>query len=185
MYISFIHPLFDYFKTLKRQEFVYEWIIPIVIGIIFYLCLLGSIHSDIIKEFNGYIINFIAILIGFSITCVVILVGSESQNIKDLKEKDSERKLNNKPVRLYQLILICYIYSIIIEIFTLVYVLMVILLVDPFINNQPSMTYKYFTIGTFILLLHIILLTIRNITNFYFSFWTVKKMKILEEYPAN
>ncbi|HMN16343.1 MAG TPA: hypothetical protein PKD03_01895 [Ignavibacteriaceae bacterium] len=178
MYKEFLQPIFDYFTIIRRDEFLFEWITPIVLSFILILWGFKSISIEIVKEFNGYIINFLAILIGFSITCITILVGSESDSIKTLKEKHCQRSIEKREITLYQLILISFSYAIIIEIVTLAYVLIFILVCDPTIsvdgNITSNNTYRYLTIGTVFLLFHIILLNLRNITNFYFVFWRNK-----------
>jgi hypothetical protein len=176
MYNEFIYPIFDYFRTIKRRELLYEIVSPIIITTILFLLFGQRLTIYIISNFNGYVVNLLAILIGFSITCITILVGSDNCVIKEMKEKQIDRRIGKEHISLFRLILVTFSYSIIIEIITLTFVLILILFFSsPSSANLkqtiPSTENFIFAMVTFFLMVHIILLNLRNISNFYLVFW--------------
>ena len=168
LYLEFFIPIGDYFSTIKKNEIIFEWLIPLLLSIGFYFGLSSEMSFEKIVEFNGYVINSLAILIGFSITCLTILSTSNNHNITELKNGMSERKIGNKNICLFQLIYITFSFSLFMELFTLTYDLMYYLL-------YSAVTEKIFAKATFtvsiFLVFNIIFLTIRNITNFYLIFY--------------
>lgn len=171
LYFEFLTPINDYIETITIKEAFYDWLAPILLSISFFVYVRYSGIVIDVKELLSPTINFLAILIGFSVACISVLSTNDNNNLKQLKGKLTERKTGTKHISLYQLILITYIYSVLIEFMTL------------FIN----LGYLFFNlIGFFssyqdlvasvnvLLLLHIILLNVRNVTNFYFVFWKDK-----------
>ena len=107
-YLDFVWPIKDYICTLNAGEFIFDWIIPLVISAsIFFLCGI-DLCSTQISTYNGYVINALAILIGFSITSITILATSDNEKTKELKEYQTNRSLGNKSISLYQLIFITF-----------------------------------------------------------------------------
>ena len=167
-YLEFMFPIRDYFATLEIYEFIFDIIIPIIASTAFYLFLSKEINSEKIITFIGYIINLLAILIGFSITSVTIISSESSNKFDALRQINANRLLSGRKISLHQLILINYIFVIIVEFTTLVYnVIYYLLWMSSCLvcDNRILLTISIY------LLLHIILLNIRNITNFYFIFW--------------
>lgn len=168
LYLEFMQPIKDYFITLKKNEFVFEWIIPLILALTFYFFFTSNLDKYL--ESTPIMINVLAILVGFSIATITILSTTESKNIKGLKKVLSERKLGGKHLNLYQLLLITFSYILIIEISLLVFNLLL---------NFFSITNNYlifFCINIFFII-HILFLNLRNITNIYFVFFrqTVKR----------
>lgn len=91
LYFEYIHPIKDYVKTLQFNEFVFDWVMPLIITGLLYKFTLNNIAPETITVINGYSINLLAILVGFSITSLTILTANSSKNIEELKEHYSER----------------------------------------------------------------------------------------------
>lgn len=169
MYTEFQITFTDYFKTIKGKEFVYEWVIPFIISLLLFFNLFNNAPTDLeITGILSYISNMIAILTGFSITCVTILLSSSNQTIDELKVKMTDRKIGDSVVTIYQLILLTFIFLVVIQVFVLLLNL-IFYLFDSYkvIENYIKII---LTLDAF-LVCHIILLHIRNITNFYLVFW--------------
>ena len=152
IYLEFLQLVKDYFATLRKNEFLFEWGIPMVVSVIFYF-------SKTNLQGFSIIINVLAILIGFSITTIAIL--SSSKNMNKLKEILSERKIGGQRITLYQLMMITFSFMLFIEIFLLFY----------------NLILKFFTISIHFRILYslniffitqILLLNLRNMTNIYF-----------------
>lgn len=167
LYLEFLIPIKDYFIVLKSHECIFDWGIPLIFSTLsYFLCIKGlSLKNKI--DFNGYVINFLAILIGFSITCITILFTSDSENVKQLRNSDTERKIGNKKINLFQLIFITFSFVLIMEFLTLVSILIYDLI---YISEERHRFSSLFFVANILLLSNIIALNIRNISNFYFIF---------------
>jgi hypothetical protein len=170
-YLEFLYPITDYFRTLKWKEAYFELAFPLLIAILAYCLSITTFNFDKLGSFIGYIINFLAILIGFSITAVTILSSESGRRFEMLQRTETKRNIGKKPISTYQLILITFIYVILVEFFTLAYNLAYYL----FLMNTLFQSYYRLIIGINIFLMfHVIMLNIRNITNFYFIFWKIE-----------
>lgn len=167
-YLEFLHPIRDYFATLKINEIIFDIALPLIASSIFYIFLSVEINSEKIVTFVGYIINLLAILIGFSITSVTIISSESGNKFDALRQIDTDRLIGGRKISLHQLILINYIFVIIIEFIALIYNIFYYLL---WISNCLVCHKRILLTLSIFLLLHIVLLNIRNITNFYFIFW--------------
>lgn len=166
IYLEFLQLVKDYFVTLKKKELFFEWFIPLIIGLIFYF--FSNINNNELHNFIPTIVNVLAILVGFSIATITILSTTSSQNVNNLKKIISDRKIGNKQINLYQLIMITFSFILFIEIILLIFNLLICLF-------SISLYYKIlFGINIFFML-HILLLNIRNITNIYFIFYREKE----------
>ncbi|MFN5516056.1 MAG: hypothetical protein ACK5CA_15285 [Cyanobacteriota bacterium] len=174
IYLEFLTPIKDYITTLKKREFVFEWFVPFIMALLIYVFFLekGS-YKESIKQLNGYIITFLGILIGFSMTSVTLLVTSNSKNIERLQGTQTERRVETQLINLYQLVLINFVFVLMMEIFTLL-INLIFSLVDT-VSNKPKEIWMYFYTVNVFLLLNIVLLSIRNTTNIYFVFLANKK----------
>lgn len=170
-YLEFLIPLKDYFCSLSFKEFLFEWVIPLIVSIILFYTILPKINLTIILNFNGYLINALAILIGFSITTITILSTSSNKNIDHLKEKKSARIIDGRKISLYQLVFINFSFVLFIEFFAIIYNLLFYLIFSA--SCLTDYSHILFSINIFIVS-HIVLLNIRNIANFYLIHWNDK-----------
>jgi hypothetical protein len=175
IYLEFLIPIHDYLVTIKRREVVFDWVIPLLLGILIYFFVLkGSKYTDSIKQLNGYIISLLGILIGFSITSITLLVTSSNKNVEELQLKPSDnRKIGTQVINLYQLILINFTFVLMVEVFTLA-INLIYALVDASGTKMADYWTIFYTLNTF-LFSSIILMSVRNTTNIYFVF--MKKNK--------
>ena len=111
----------------------------------------------------------LAILIGFSITCITILITSNTGSITEIKEKKTDnRVIGGQIISIYQWFLILFIYVLLIQIFLLLLVFFTAFVLRVFCNEY------FITLLLFMevfLTLHVLLLLVRNISNFYFVFF--------------
>jgi len=169
LYQEFTIPLKDYFSTLKINEAIFEWLIPIIIATVFYLSITNASNLSNTSAFAMSVVSLLAVLIGFSIASTTILLGCDNKIITELKQNLTNRKIDGKKISPYHLIYITFISVIIIEIFTLFFNLGIYF---SFEILGALLNYKRILISIdVILLLNIFLLNIRNITNLYFLFW--------------
>ena len=165
MYLEFFILISDYLKTITKRIFLFEWILPLILSIsIFFLLYYGK-TLGVADAFKNNSINLLGILVGFSITIITILTTGQSRNLEEIKKTKTKTIINNKPISLYRLLLINFTYSVVIEVF-----LIIIFLTYPLINQniEISRLFKLVVFSTLVfMIIHILLLTIRNLTDFY------------------
>ena len=165
MYLEFLLLIADYFRTVTKRIFIFEWILPFITGIgIFLLLFFGSSTSATIV-FKDNAINLLGILVGFSITIITILTTGQGKNLDEIKSEVTDIKINNEKITLFRLLLINFTYSVIIEVSLIIVCLIYPLLIEN-IGMNLILKYAGFSILVF-LILHIMLLTMRNLTDFY------------------
>lgn len=173
VYIEFLYPIVHYFKTIRKNEAVFDLVIPIFAGIA--AIIVGILYNCVITPDNANdlfktIITLLSILVGFTISSITILTAtSEKLNI------DTERKIGKNSINLYQLTNVIFIFTLFSEIITLVINLIAVLLISYEITFVIDHINKIVILDV-ILISHILLLNIRNITNFYFILHKIKSI---------
>lgn len=165
MYLEFFILIFDYYKTLNKRVFLYEWILSILIGVaVFYILSYGN-STNSTKVFKDSAINLLGILAGFSITIITILTTGQSKNLEEIKKKETNFVINGKKISLFRLLLINFTYSVILESFLIIFCLTYPIILENF-KIEKTIKYLFFSmlVGTIV---HLLLLTIRNLTDFY------------------
>ncbi len=169
LYGEWLIPIVDYYRTVKRNEVNYEIVIPLIVAFLATLFYHNnaSLHPALMK-LRDIMPNALAILIGFSITCITILLTSNNANIEKIKQSKTDREIDRKKITIYQWVFIMFVYVLIVQIFLLLFVFFVAFALRLY-NEKAFMAALLFC--EVYLTLHILLLLIRNITNFYFIFF--------------
>lgn len=167
-------PFFDYFKIEEKKEKKIKLIIYILLSIVictgmqFYYKIFDQEEiKNFVLEYINSEIEIIALLLSFSIAYLTILITSDSKNIRELKEYNTNKIIDKKNISLYQILLIQLTYTIYNEI-----VLLILLLIHKFIFpiTKEFWNIIFFTINM-ILLINIIYVIFKNVKNIYLSFW--------------
>jgi len=166
MYLEFLLLITDYFRTLSFRIVLYEIIVPMLVSLaIFFLLFFGE-NLIGFSDFNQSVLTLLGVLSGFSITIITILNTSNSNNIEEIKKRMTVYQIGNKKISLFVLLIINFTYSVVVEL-----LLIIVCLFYPFLIANVDMNFN-FKLGCFSLLcgvvVHILLLTIRNLTDFYF-----------------
>lgn len=168
MNIEFILLILDYFRTIKRRDFLLEWLLPILIGSFCFYLNYGTKETkdiaDALKNISSNGVSLLGVLIGFSIAVLTLLITASSQNLTEIKSMDTGIVKAGFSVTLYELLLINYSYSVVAEVLVLI---MNLLIPSLAVKISPFKQKALIGIDIF-LLCHVLLLTLRNITNFYF-----------------
>lgn len=168
-YLEWFIPVIDYYQTLRKEERNYEIVLPFIIAII----VTGVYHSlgytlPALLKLRDILPASLAILIGFSITCITILLSSNNGNVEDIKSKKTDRIISGKEISIYQWILMMFVYVLLVQVFLLLMVFFTAFVLRVYSNC-------YFITGLLLievyLTLHILFILTRNITNFYFVFF--------------
>lgn len=167
IYIEFLYPIMHYLKTLKNNEAAFDLGVPIIVGIVGYIIRYYYEYSILSTDAAGFfstIITLLAILIGFTISSITI-IATTHQKISI----PTERSVGNTNLTLYQLMNTTFIYTLFAEFFTLVFNIAAVLSIAY--NVSWAIDYvNLLILIDIVLITHIILLNIRNVTNFYFVF---------------
>ncbi|WP_044481499.1 hypothetical protein [Paenibacillus antibioticophila] len=173
-YGEWLIPVVDYYTTVKKNERNYEIIFPFLIAIVVIVVyyFFGDSLRALVK-LRDILPNALAILIGFTISCITILVSSDNDTIRYLKETSSEgRIVRKKLISMYQWMLITFVYILIVQVFLLAFIFFVAFVLQMSKNNAFIATSLFVEVY---FILNILLLLIRSITNFYFVFFVRDK----------
>lgn len=165
VYGQWLIPIVHYFKTLKCNEFIYEFIVPLVCAI-FATILYSNVDltTHALLKLKEVLPNALAILIGFTIMCITLIATTESANVQEIREKKSERILGSKRISIFRWLLVIFSYSLIAEVGLLIYVFFVAFIMGLIYSD---IFYSFLLIIEIVYLLHILLLIIRSITTLY------------------
>lgn len=182
-YLIVIQPLIDYWRT--RRNVIAILAFPLLFAelALWYALLFDTKTSTyLLEEFESFIniqINVVAILISFSVAIIAILISSDSECIRKLRELktiDIERYRcigDNKKLSLFQIILSNIAYNIIIEVFYLV-----ILIVQVFLKLIIGISWlKYLVALDIFFIIHILIILLISVSQMYLTFWTAPSEK--------
>jgi hypothetical protein len=168
LYTDFGFTLLDYISTIKKREIIYEWGLPLLLSIVVYFKIGDipgiKINCDFMKSIISLLINLFAILVGFTMAAIAIFTTADVSKIPILQEL-SERKIRGNRIRNYRFVFLNLIYSAISCLFMLLVTLFftIFLYYDKF----SLLILSFLTFGT----MHVLFLSIRNITTLYFIFF--------------
>lgn len=164
MYLEFLLLIGDYFRTLRWRVWIFEWLAPLLVGVAVYFLIDVCRANELAKTFDDTAVTLLGVLIGFSITVITILHTSNNKNIEEIKAFKTEYKIGKQQLFLFHLILINLTYSVVLEVLCLICNLCLALFWDK-ISEGAS---RILLCVNLFFVLHILLLNIRNITDFYF-----------------
>ena len=162
MYLEFLLLIADYFRTVSKRIFYFEWLFPFLIGIGIFLLLFFGKSTSATAIFKDNAINLLGILVGFSITIITILTTGQGQNLDDIKNRKTKIKINKKKITLFRLLLINFTYSVIIEV-----VLIIVCLIYPLLVGNVEFNKNFKFIG-FSVLVFLLMSCSRSIFDHFF-----------------
>lgn len=166
----------DYFRFSSKSEIIFDLIFPFVISCIFMFLFIDKNYTvvDIVCSFtevNGNVITAISILAGFNFASLGLLASSNSETITKLKNTISEELSSEKrKVSHFDMVLIFFSWAIIIQISTIAFILILILIsqLTTALNIVNILIVKSIGIVWCTLVLYSLLITIRNVKNMYY-----------------
>lgn len=171
MYLQFLVVISDYFRSISKEVFRYEWLLPIMIALVIVLFSKDE-NQILLLKLCSDAVTLLGVLIAFSIATVTILVTSTSANVVEIKSVSTKYTIGTKVLSLFDLLHVNFTYAIIIEIVTVV--ISIVIAYTKMIDSH-IIVYKLSFLFLLSLLFHILLLNIRNITDFYFVLSKEKK----------
>lgn len=164
MYIEFLLLIVDYFKTIKKRIFVYEWLLPFIISFVV-LKFFSKSDLELFKNFRDSALNILGVLLGFSIAVITIITTGSGKNIDEIKSTETDIKIGGLKISLYRLTLINFTYSVILEIFLIIGSLTVPI-ISKALGFNEALKINFYSVLIF-LVIHVLLLTLRNLSDFY------------------
>lgn len=162
-YTDFTIPILDYFSVLSRSEFIFEWILPVIVSVLSLFLSDCIATDDFLKTFISSLTNVFAILVGFTITAIAIFTTADIEKHKFLG-KLSNKEIHGVKILYFRFIYINLIFSSLSGIL-MIGLCLVSLFILPFVENKVVLAVLVF--GALMNLL----LAIRNATNLYFVFF--------------
>ncbi|AHM59213.1 hypothetical protein D770_04730 [Flammeovirgaceae bacterium 311] len=165
MYLEFFYVIADYFKTLDKRKAIFEWLIPLLISIIILVFIKDDSQQKLLESLCSNAVSLLGVLIGFSIASVTLLATSTSDNMVRIRSIQTKYKIGKKPLTLFSLLHVNFTYAIVIEVAAVVFALIVSYVAGGGVQDGSSKL----LFGTIMfLILHVLFLNMRNITDFYF-----------------
>lgn len=169
IYSEWLLPIIDYYRTLKKNEAMFEIILPLVVAVI--CTTLYKHFGDVslaLATLAELLLTAVSILIGFTGLLITLLVTSSGENIDRLKAITAEKKLHRGKMTLYQGLHIQFSHSLFSEI-----ILVLIVFFYLFLNglNWLGELETIFLGIEVYMTLNIFFSIIRGIANIYFSFY--------------
>ncbi|ADE37479.1 hypothetical protein [Methanohalophilus mahii] len=165
IYLEFTYPIEHYFTVATREEKIWDIVLPLIFGAIGYFLIIYfdfTIPTKNIDQLFPSVIILLSILIGFTISTVTILANS-----RDELKVETDRIIEEVKINLYQLMNIWFIITLFSEIIALVFNMVILLLASygvPLVTNNINLIIAI----NIYLISQVLLLNVRNITNFYF-----------------
>lgn len=168
IYTDFTFTILDYISTIKKREIVYEWLLPFLISLFVYFKagdIPGiKIDCEFIKSLISVLINLFAILVGFTMAAIAIFTTADVSKVPILQQL-SEREIRGNKIKNYRFVFLNLIYSAISNLFMLMITLFFTIFL--YFDKYSLLTLAFLTFGT----LHVLFLSVRNITSLYFIFF--------------
>ena len=171
IYMEWLFPVKDYYFSLRKNEIVFELLIPACIASI--CTLLYHLHDKVLIALVGLselLPTAISILIGFTVMLITLLLTSSGKNVEFLKENELDKMLYGKKINLFQGLHIQFSHSLFSEIVLLLTILAFLFwngLVIPYVVAIVFLWIEVY------LTLNILFSILRGITSLYFSFYKV------------
>lgn len=162
MYLEFLFVIVDYFSTLNRRIAIYEWGIPIFIGITSGV-LSMKYNNEVLYNIIQNSVPIIATLLGFTLAALTLFLTGNSK-IEEAKKFITKKKISGEPISLYRLVVVNYSYLILVE--TVLCISFYIASLFPYLSNNYAcmIANVIFIIAMF----NVLFSTIRGITDLYF-----------------
>ncbi|EEV00630.1 hypothetical protein [Roseburia intestinalis] len=173
--LELLDPIKKFYKMNSSKEIGFMWGIPVIVMII---SLLVSVLPNL--KFNtstdafandilGSYITIMTLFVSFTMGYLSILITSNSENINELKTKESKYFVdkNGDPYKLFQILMSNITYAVIVEILFLISSVMEKYLLTC-INSLIIKWICALDAGIFT---HIVIVLLTIIKNIYYSFW--------------
>lgn len=170
LFMEWLFPVFDYFSSLRKSERNFEILLPLLVAIVsstvYARIAIIRIALDALAELLP---TAVSILIGFTVMLITLLLTTDSEQIKKLKSKITEKSVRGRKLTLYQKLHIQLTESLFSEVFLLM-IVFAYLFYSGITLEKP--TEVLFLVVEVYLTAHILLGIIRSATHLYCVFYS-------------
>ncbi len=168
--MEWLFPVFDYYSSLRKSERRFEILLPLLVGIVssaIYVKI-GKV-SIALAALAELLPTAVSILIGFTVMLITLLLTTDSEQIRKLKDEITDNRVRGKRINLYQKLHIQLTESLFAEVFLLLAVFAYL-----FFSGISStlLMEVVFLVAEVYLTTHILLGIIRSITHLYCVFYS-------------
>lgn len=169
VYLEWLFLIRNYYSMLKNNEITFEVLIPITMST---FCVStywarASIQQAL-ESLSRLLPTAVSVLIGFSVLLITILLTSNGENIRNLKNNYLRKKSSKPQFSLYQALLAQFAHLLCSEI-----VLMIVIFIALFWEGLGIIKWAAALLlwAEIYLTLNVLLSVLRGVTNIYFSFF--------------
>ena len=169
VFMEWLFPVFDYFQSLRRNEVVFEILVPLFTAII--ASIVYAAIENITFALNALadiIPTAISILIGFTVMFITLLLTSNTVAIHQMKNKKTKAKIRGQSISLYQKLHVQLTESLFAEVTLLLSVFCYLFFKG--IGMALAIQFVFLTVEVY-LVLHILLSIVRSTTHLYCVFY--------------
>lgn len=170
-------PIRDFYKMRKNKEISILLVIPVVlmIGVFILSFVLKNRNAESIygfcDDFLNQLLTILTLFISFSMAYLSIIISSSSENVTELKTKDSKTySIDGKQCTLYQVLSVDLTYTLVIQVFFLALVLFQKFLICVCGEIVIKGVIAFNVAG----MAHILLMMLVVVKSIYYSFWRSK-----------
>ncbi|WP_428329519.1 hypothetical protein [Mucilaginibacter sp.] len=155
--------VFEFFVTSRKSSFLWNIIISVVLGIAIYFFSCKDSFVTLAQSVLSSSASVLSLLVGFSISVFTLLNTTSNPNVEAIKQEKTGKLLYNKPVYLFEELMLSLIYIIITE-----SVLLISNLFFPFFFPLTTTFGKIIFCINASILIHVVFINVGTIVNFYF-----------------
>lgn len=162
-YTDYSFAILDYFSIIRKNEFIFEWILPFLTAVVSYLWGRDAVTDEFLKSFISALTNIFAILVGFTITAIAIFTTADI-NKHEILCKMSKREINGVEVPYFRFVYVNLIFSSVAGLIMIALALLSLFLLSVL---KGEIILAILVFGTLLNLF----LSVRNATNLYLIFF--------------
>jgi len=155
--------LIEFFWIKGIRAILWSCAIPVTIGLLIFYKSDNTIYYQNAANFHSNLVTVLGILIGFTISTLTMLLTVNNANIEKAKLELIGKKIFKKDISLFDSVVIGLAYIILIQGF-----LLIANFIYPIFVSIATLQGKTFFAINISLMVHIILILMRNVLDFYF-----------------
>lgn len=164
--MQFKYIIRNYWRSLSTRDIIIDFGFPLFVTLTIIIGVMIKCELDLVPHDYNSNLSFISILVGFSITSIAVLASSDNRSLKRLKELKSKLVVSRRRKSIFHSFLTSLAYSVVVGLF---------LLLLNYLGKSIESINIYIKIVFYLiniyLILHLLMVSIRNISFFYFTFF--------------
>lgn len=155
--------IIEFFWVKGFRSVVITCVVPLIIGLLIFYVANDCIYINNASSFHSNLVTVLGILIGFTISTLTMLLTVNNTNIEKAKNRFLNRKIFSKQFSLFDSVVTGLAYNILIQGF-----LLIANFIYPIFISISTIEAKAFFSINIAIMVHVILILMRNVLDFYF-----------------